>query len=105
MSKHFYHFRFDSEIPIADLEDILMLALVALNSLYGLTRLRLDCRLILDRKRRHLLIDGTTRVGYHLALILAGVADYLLDNDEFRVGRIEVTQAEVTMAFRSGEPS
>jgi hypothetical protein len=105
MSKHVYHFRFDPEMPITDLEDILMLALVALNSLYGLTRLRLDCRLILDRKQRQLLIDGTTRAGYHLALIFTGVADYLLGNDEFRLFRIEVTQAEVTAACQPGEPS
>jgi len=77
MSQHHYHFRFEAAIPVADIEALILMALVALNSLHGLTRVRLDCQFTFDRSRRDLLIDGGTLLGRHLAQIISGFGDYL----------------------------
>lgn len=88
MSKNFYHFRFDTEVCLEDIEDILMLSLVAVNSLHGLTCVRLDCQFVLDEKRRDVLVDGNTPVGRCFARILLGYVDYAFEAERVRCRRI-----------------
>ena len=102
MPKNFYHFRLDSDIPIEEIEDTLMLALVAVNSLHGLTRVRLDCQFVLDKKRRHVLVDGNTTVGRCFALLLAGYIDYAFGEHRFRFRRISFSDMEGTVVSQDG---
>jgi hypothetical protein len=81
MSNHSHHFRFDSAIPLADIEALIYLALVVLNSLYGLTRVRLECHFTFDRSRRDLLVEGDTLLGRQLAQIITGLGSYLYSEE------------------------
>jgi len=81
MSQHHYHFRFEAAIPLADIEALIYLALVVLNSLYGLTRVRLECQFTFDRSRRDLLIEGDTLLGRQLAQIITGLGSYLYSEE------------------------
>ena len=102
MPKNFYHFRLDSDIPIEEIENTLMLALVAVNSLHGVTRVRLDCQFVLDKKRRHVLVDGNTPVGRCFARILAGFADYAYGETGFRFRRIAFAGNEGSVVCQDG---
>ena len=102
MTKNFYQFRFDSEISLEDIEDTLMLVLVAVNSLHGVTRVRLDCQFVLDKKRRHVLVDGNTPVGRCFARILAGFADYAYGETGFRFRRIAFAGNEGSVVCQDG---
>lgn len=72
MKKQTYRFRIAQSIPARDIEETLMLSLMAVESLYGHTQVRMDSRFKLDKKRRICVIDAGTRIGADLAKIFAG---------------------------------
>jgi len=74
MKKQTYRFRIAQSIPARDIEETLMLSLMAVESLYGHTRVRMDSRFKLNKKRRICVIDADTRIGADLAKIFTGYA-------------------------------
>ena len=74
MTKHIYRYRFARTVPVRDIEETLMLALMAVESLHGRARLRMDGRYRFDKKQRLCEIDATTKVGADLAEIFTGYA-------------------------------
>lgn len=74
MKKQLYIYRFARTIPVRDIEETLMLALMAVESLHGHVRLRMDGRYRFDKGKRLCEIDATTKVGADLAEIFTGYA-------------------------------
>jgi hypothetical protein len=74
MSTQTYEYRFDTSIPIQELEDTLMLSLIAVESIFGHSRVRMDGRFDFDKKNRRCRIDCSNEVGTHLARIFTGYA-------------------------------
>ena len=72
--KQIYRFRFARTVPPRDIEDTLMLALMAVESLHGRVRLRMDGCYTLDKEQRLCEIDASSRVGADLAEIFTGYA-------------------------------
>ena len=69
-----YKYRFDQSVPAQDLEDTFMLALLAVESMYGHSRVRMESRFNLDKQNRTCFIDAATKVGGDLASIFTGFA-------------------------------
>jgi len=70
----FYRYRFDNSIPSRDIEDTFMLALLAVESIYGYSRVRMESRFSLDRQNRTCTIHTSTKTGSDLASIFTGFA-------------------------------
>ncbi len=64
-----YKFRFDESVTAKDMEDTLVLALSAVEGLYGRSRVKMESRFSLDESNRTCKIDTPTVVGENLALI------------------------------------
>ena len=73
-AEHTYKYRFDESVPAQELEDTFMLAMLAVESLHGRSRVRMEGRFNLDKARRTCVIDVSTDVGSDLARIFTGFA-------------------------------
>ncbi len=100
MTKHIYRYRFSRTVPVRDIEATLMLALIAVESLYGRARLRMDGRYRLDREQRLCEIDASTRVGCDLAEIFTGYVTHEYGDDAVVIRR-EVIPAGVLVDSKS----
>jgi len=74
MTHDIYKYRFDESVPAQELEDTFMLAMLAVESLHGRSRMRMESRFNLDKARRTCVIDASTDVGSDLARIFTGFA-------------------------------
>jgi len=72
MKNQSYRYNFTRAVPAQDIEDTLMLALLAVESLHGRARVRMDSRFQLDKKNRRCVINAGTRTGADLAKIFTG---------------------------------
>jgi len=69
-----YKYRFNTSVPPKDLEETFLLALMAVESLHGHSKVRMEARFSLDKKNRTCLIDAATKTGSDLASIFTGYA-------------------------------
>lgn len=69
-----YRFRFGSNVSASEMEDTLMLALMAVDGLYGRTRRKLDGCYRIDKEKRLCEIGATTKLGFDLGAIFAHYA-------------------------------
>ncbi len=69
-----YKYRFEQSVPAQEMEDTFMLALLAVESLHGRSRVRMESRFNVDKKNRACSIDAATKVGCDLASIFTGFA-------------------------------
>lgn len=65
-------FAFDTSVPMTEVEATLRLALLAVESLHGEDRVRLDAKVTVDRATRVCVIDVASEVGRALALVFGG---------------------------------
>ena len=63
MSKQIYRYEFQSGAPMEEVEEALLLAIVATESLHGESEVRLDAAYFLDPAKRVCVIDASTVVG------------------------------------------
>lgn len=74
MTKRVYRYRFDRDVSASDIEETLLLALMAVESLHGRARLLMDGRYRFDKDQHTCEIDASTKVGTDLAWFFAGYA-------------------------------
>ncbi len=72
MDRSTVKFAFNDSVSMPEVEATLRLALLAVESLHGEDRLRLETRTKVDRARHACLVDTTTEVGRTLAAIFGG---------------------------------
>ncbi len=89
MTKSVFRYRFSKSIPMQDVEDALMLAALAVESLHGRSELRLSAKFWLNRKTRKCEIDAGTEVGIHIARIFTGFITDGFGEQCFHVERTE----------------
>jgi len=58
MNRELYRYNFDSKVPIQDVEESLLLAVLAAESLHGRSLVRLDASFCLDSKKRSCVVDA-----------------------------------------------
>ena len=84
-----YRYCFSSTAPMSHVDDSLMLAVLAAESLHGRSAVRLDARFCLDPNQRSCVVDADTDVGRDIARILSGLLEWELGVDSFRVETVE----------------
>ena len=80
-----YRFSFDRAVPMDDVEESLVLALLVIQILHGDARSRLAISHAFDRKRRVCIIDATTPEGKDLSKLLVGLLSREYGPDSFVV--------------------
>lgn len=91
-------FSFDASVPMAEVEATLRLALMAVESIHGEDRVRLEASFGIDRESRVCFIDSATDAGRLLALVFGGYV-----RREFGDGAVEVERIRIAASRRSAE--
>ena len=68
-----FKFTFDRAVPMDEVEQTLVLALVVVQILHGDAQARLTLGHYFDRRRRSCLVDASTREGQDLSRLLTGL--------------------------------
>lgn len=74
MTREIYRYTFGPTARMQDVEDALLLAVLAVESLHGQSRVRMDASYCVDAEKRASVIDATTPVGRDLCRIFTGFA-------------------------------
>ncbi len=88
MQRTRYRFAFPAEVPVEQIEELVVLALVAAESLHGASQTRLDAAHFLDLERRQLVIEADTSVGQDFCKLFTGFATGEFGPDGFQVERV-----------------
>ena len=88
MIREIYRYNFDSKVPIRDVEESLLLAVLAAESLHGRALVRLDASFSLDPKKRACVVDAATEVGQAIARIFTGFLGREFGEESFKVERM-----------------
>jgi hypothetical protein len=87
-----YRYSFDKKITAQEIETTLILALLAIESLYGTTEVRLDGRYRIERKLRTCVIDAQSSLGRDLNRVFIGFLSQEFGGGSFTVERIHSTR-------------
>lgn len=87
MPREVYRYAFEHGVPFAEALATLELALIAVESVHGESRARLDGRFASDPAERVLVIDASTPVGQALNQIFVGYARREFGESAFTVTR------------------
>ena len=82
-----YRYTLGSEISMADVQDSLHLAVLAVECMHGAAQARLDVSHEFDPKNRTCVIDAATRVGRDLNRLFIGFLQKEFGPDSFSVER------------------
>jgi len=88
MPTEVHRYTFHDIVPDEELEQTLLLSVLAVESLHGETRVRLDGRYCLNAKARDCVIDANTAVGRDLNRIFVGFLSREFGPASFRVRRV-----------------
>ena len=89
MNRELYRYNFDSKVPIRDVEESLLLAVLATESLHGRSLVRLDASFCLSRKKRSCVVGSATEVGRSIARIFTGFRTCEVGEQAFKVERVD----------------
>jgi len=84
----FYKYRFDSKLPVKNVEESLLLAVLAVECLHGRAKVRLDASFSLDAKKLTCVVDAATEVGCAIARIFTGFLNHEFGESAFKVERV-----------------
>ena len=94
MTKDIYRYTFWPEVPKAEVEASLLLALIAVEGLHGEAQTRLDAGHAIGGLFGVCVIDGGTAVGRDLAKVFTAFLRREFGEDSFRVERLQPTQPQ-----------
>lgn len=102
MSREVYRYVFEPGVLFAEVLATLDLALIAVESLHGESRSRLDARFTDDPTKRAVVIDASTDVGRALNQVFIGYARREFGEDAVSVERGDRAPPAVAVAGASG---
>ena len=105
MTHDTYKYRFDESVPAQELEDTFMLAMLAVESLHGRSRMRMESRFNLDKARRTCVIDASTDVGSDLARIFTGFATKEYGERSVLIERSQPSSSPIPLSRHSVRPT
>ena len=88
MAQELYRYNFDSKIPFGEVEESLLLAVLAAEGIHGRTQVKLDASFSLDRTKRSCVIDAATEVGRSIVRIFTGFVSHEFGEEAFKVERL-----------------
>tara|TARA_R110002095_G_scaffold165627_1_gene143813 strand:+ start:191 stop:490 length:300 start_codon:yes stop_codon:yes gene_type:complete len=83
-----YRYTLGSDVSMSDVHDTLLLAVLAIECMYGSAQARLELFHELDPKKRVCVIDASTPVGRDLNQLFTGFLQKEFGADSFRVERV-----------------
>lgn len=85
MSQEIYRYTFGPKARMQNVEETLLLAVLAAESLHGQARVRLDASFCLNPEKRTVLIDASSAIGQDLCRIFTGFAIREFGETSFKV--------------------
>ena len=82
-----YRIAFRDSIDMERVEQVLLLAILAVGCLHGAAAVRLDAGYAIDPHERTVAIDGTTEIGRAVTRIFAGFCIHEFGDDAFGIDR------------------
>ena len=101
MSTELYRYRFNDDVPARELEESLLLAILAVECLLGESRVRLDARYCLRAKDGVCVIDAGSDVGQDINRIFTGFVSREFGRDAFEVHRITTDETPIDCAAQA----
>ncbi len=95
MNREVYRYTFSEDVPIDDIEESLVLAIMAAESLHGESQVRLDAGHFFDSEQRACVIDAGSDVGRDLNRLFIGFLRREFGEDAFQVRRVAGVQNEL----------
>jgi hypothetical protein len=92
MSAQTYRYRFNSEVPLEDIEASMVLALLGAESLHGETQLQLSASHQIDPEKRACVIDAADQVGQDVNRLFLGFMTREFGRDSFQVERVAAAE-------------
>lgn len=87
-----YQFSFSDQIPFHEVEESLLLALIATESVHGRSSVKLEASFKIHEQKRLCVIDAETEVGRHIARIFTGYLTQQFGEEAFKVKQLERDQ-------------
>jgi hypothetical protein len=88
MAESIYRYTFHESVPVAELEDTLVLAVIATESLHGEGQVLLDMVHAFDPRARSCVIDAGTAVGRDFSKLFHGLISREFGRGAFQVERV-----------------
>lgn len=89
MSRELYRYEFDPDVPPDEIENTVLLAVVAAESLHGKSCVRLDASYYFDADKRACVIDATADVGRDISRIFTEFTIREYGERSFSVRRVD----------------
>lgn len=89
MSREIHRYQFDASVPADEIESTLLLAVLAVEGLHGVSRVRLDASYCFDPEKYACVIDAGSDVGRDICRIFTGFAIREFGEAAFAVERAE----------------
>ena len=89
MKREIYRFNFEKEVSFKDVEESLLLAVLAAECVHGRSVVRLDASFCMDEKKRSCVVDAGTEVGRHIACIFIGFLTREFGEAAFKVKKLD----------------
>ncbi len=96
-------FVLESNVPLAEAEMSLHLAMFAVEGLAGRVRVRMDAHYRVDEDGHAILIDGRNRVGRLVARILAGLLQREFGEGSFQFSRVHQANEQPVSTHKAEE--
>jgi len=94
MSREIHRYQFKTTVPADEIESTLLLAVMAVEGLHGVSRVRLEASYCFDPEKHACVIDTETIVGQDISRIFTGFAIREYGETAFRVERTDTTPQE-----------
>ncbi len=88
MKRELYRYHFAATVPLGEVKQSLLLAVLATECLHGRSLVRLDASFCLDNDKRSCVVDAATEVGRAIARIFTGFLTREFGEKAFKVERI-----------------
>jgi len=94
MKKDIVRYTFSQSVSMREAEETLLLAVLAVESLFGESTVRLDASFSIDSSRRACVIDASTDVGRAICRVFTGFVSREFGSDAFKIHRVDSLPAE-----------
>jgi len=105
MSREVYRYNFNDNVPLKEVEESLLLAVLAAECLLGRARVRMEASFRLDKEKRACVIDAGTEVGNNIARIFTGFLTREFGEEAFKVERAAQPDGPPAPLHASGRAS
>lgn len=100
MRREVFRYTFQESVPLQDVEETLLVAVLAIGSLFGESSVRLDASYAMDADRRGCVIDGSTEVGRGISRVFIGLASREFGDESFTVRRAYFQREPASASWR-----